>query len=152
MGVHANCIVTTVSQKALASLLEAGGRGTYKDDNPWLIAADLFERCQQSGERLAVLFAAGQPPAFSHWAWIERLDVLELHRGYWETACSFSTLQPVNPIWHDIDSLFLSPGVERLARETREAIHQHRYPLTVAELHPYGLCETPAFVLMQAEA
>jgi hypothetical protein len=150
--IHPHCIVTTVSAKALEALIEAGGRGTYRDSAPWLVARDIFARAQADGERLPILFAAGQPPEFSHWAFIESLEVVELHRGAWETACRFSPLEAVHPIWQAIDSLFLKPGAEQVAREQREGIHCHRYPLTAAELHPYGLCETPPFIAMRASA
>jgi hypothetical protein len=146
MTVHAYCICTTVSAKALAALLENGGRGTYRDEHPWLIARDLVAAARQAGERVPVLFASGRPARFSHWSFIDALEVLELHRARWETACSFSALQPVNPIFEEIDSLFLKPSSEQLDRERREGIPRHRHPLTERELHPYAICETPPFI------
>ncbi len=148
MTAHPYCICTTVSEEALEALLESGGRGSFRDSHPWLVAREFLERAESAGEHLPVLFAVGTPPRFSHWGFVESLDVVELHRATWETVCTFSALQPVNPIFEDIDSLFLKPSGEQLAREQREGIHQHRYPLTVAELHPYAICETPAFVLV----
>ncbi|MEZ5560478.1 MAG: hypothetical protein R3E86_18275 [Pseudomonadales bacterium] len=151
MSSHPYCICTSVSQKALDALLEASGQGTYRDDHPWLVARDFLEAARQVGERLPVLFAVGTPGTFSHWGFIEALRVVELHRATWETACSFSRLKAVNPIWTDLDSVFLKPAGEQLEREAREGIRQHRYPLTVAELHPYAICETPAFILNETE-
>ncbi len=148
MAAHPYCICTTVSEAALQALLESGGRGSYRDNHPWLVAREFLERAEAAGERLPVLFAVGAPPRFSHWGFVESLEVVELHRATWETVCTFSALKPVNPIFEAIDSLFLKPSEEQRAREQREAIHQHRYPLTVAELHPYAICETPAFVLV----
>jgi hypothetical protein len=143
------CLCTTVSDKALAALLEASGRGTYRDSHPWLVAADLFRQAEAAGQRLPVLFAAGRPLRFSHWGFVETLAVVELHRATWETACTFTPLKPVNPIFEDIDSVFLKPAPEQLERERRESIHQHRYPVTEAELHPYAICETPAFIVLE---
>jgi hypothetical protein len=144
------CLCTTVSEKALQVLLEASGRGTYRHDHPWLIALDLLRLAEAAGQRLPVLFAVGQPLRFSHWGLVDSLTVVELHRATWETACTFTPLKPVNPIFEEIDSVFLKPTAEQLDRERREGIHQHRYPVTSAELHPYALCETPAFIVMEA--
>lgn len=141
------CICTRVSDKALQSLLEASGQGSYRDDSPWLVARERFLECAAAGQRLPVLFAVAGPSRFTHWGFIESLDVTELHRASWETRCRFSRLAPVNPIFEPIDSLFLNPGAERRRREQLEGIHRHRYPLTDAELHPYAICETPAFIL-----
>lgn len=140
------CLCTTVSAEALRALLEGGGRGTYRDEHPWLVARDLLARCEASQQRLPIVFATGRPLAHSHWAFVESLEVLELHRSSWATACTFSRLAPVNPIFQEIDSVFLQPTAERLERERAEGIPQHRYPLTAAELHPYAICETPAFI------
>lgn len=149
MSIAPYCLCTVVSDKALQGLLEASGRGTYRDDHPWLVANDLLTACQAAGQRLPLLFAAGNGPTFSHWGFVERLEVLELHRSSWSTACGFSALHPVNPIFEAIDSLFLKPTAEQLERERREGIHQHRYPLTLAELRPYAICETPPFILRE---
>jgi hypothetical protein len=150
MNIDPCCICTTVSDKALRALLEASGRGTYRDDQPWLVARDLLIAGEAAGRQLPILFAVGQPSRFSHWGFIETLQVVELHRATWETACTFTPLKPVNPIFEAIDSLFLKPTAEQLDRERLEGIPQHRYPLTEAELHPYAICETPAFILKEA--
>lgn len=150
MDIAPYCLCAVVSDKALAALLDASGQGTYKDDQPWLIAAELHERCTGRGERLPILFAAGAPARFSHWGFVEEIEVLELHRGSWATACTFSRLAPVNPIFEAVDSVFLKPASERLDREAREGITRHRYPVTEAELRPYAICETPAFVLKES--
>lgn len=143
------CICTAVDEKALKVLLESGavkGGGSYKDSHPWIVAREFLAAAKSAQQRLPVLFASGHPAEFSHWAYIEELSVVELHRASWETVCAFSRLQPVNPIWTALDSIFLKPSAEQLARESREFIHQHRYPLTNGELHPYAICETPAFI------
>ncbi|MGE0622692.1 MAG: hypothetical protein AB7I04_24015 [Pseudomonadales bacterium] len=140
------CLCTTVSAKALSALLESHGQGKYRDTHPWLVALDLLDVARAAGQRLPVLFATGQPSTFSHWGYVEDLAVVELHRATWETVLSFSPLVPVNPIWTDLDSVLLKPTAEQLEREVREGIHKHRYPVTEGEIHPYAICETPAFV------
>ncbi len=147
MTAYPYCICTSVSGKALKALLEVGGRGSFRDDHPWLVARDLWLDAASRGQQLPVLFAVGLPANFSHWGYIETLAVVELHRATWETDCGFSALHPVNPIWTSLDSVFLKPAEEQLQRERVEGIRQHRYPLTNAELHPYAICETPAFIL-----
>ncbi len=144
--VHPYCLCTTVSGEALKALLEASGEGKYRDTHPWLVALDMLDAARAARERLAVLFASGQPSAFTHWGFVEDLAVVELHRATWESVLSFTPLAPVNPIWTDLDSLLLKPSGEQLEREAREGIHQHRYPVTEGEIHPYAICETPAFI------
>lgn len=143
------CICTTVAEKALRGLLENTGRGTYKDSHPWLVAQEIQQTAGAENGKLPILFATGSPAQFSHWAFIESLSVVELHRATFESVCEFSRLEPINPIWTDIDSVFLKPTHEQLQREVLEDIHQHRYPLTEGEIHPYAICETPAFILQQ---
>ncbi|MEQ8783553.1 MAG: hypothetical protein RIE06_28145 [Roseibium album] len=149
MDIAPYCLCTVVSTKALQALLEASGRGSFRDDHPWLVARDLLSAYSADERRLPILFAAGEPAAFSHWGFVDRLEVLELHRSSWATTLAFTALHPVNPIFEDIDSLFLKPTPEQLERERREGIHQHRYPLTLAELRPYAICETPAFIVRE---
>ena len=146
------CICTTVGEKALEVLLENSGRGSYRDDHPWLVARELLEQAQSEGIALPILFATGQPSVFTRCGFIESLAVVELHRATWETVCRFTALQPVNPIWTDLDTVFLKPSSEQLQRESREGIHQHRYPVTEGEIHPYAICETPAFMLQAGQA
>jgi len=144
------CICATVGEKSLQALLEASGKGNYKDDHPWLVAREFFAQAGETSARLPILFATGQPSEFSHWGFIEAIDVFELHRGQWETRCGFSPLKPINPIWTAIDSVFLKPSAEQERRETLENIHQHRYALNEGELHPYAICETPPFIIAEA--
>ena len=145
-SVHRYCIATTVGEKALEVLLEGTAQGNYRDTHPWLVALEMLDAARASNERLPVLFATGQPSVFSHWGFIEDLAVVELHRATWETVLSFTPLRPVNPIWTDLDSVFLKPTAEQLRRESLEDIHQHRYPVTEGEIRPYAICETPAFI------
>lgn len=150
--VHPYCLCTVVSDKALAALLEASGRGTFRDTHGWLVAARLLAEAEAAGQRLPVLFATGRPPRFARWGFVESLEVVELHRASWETACTFTPLAAVNPIFEDIDSVFLKPSGEQLERERREGIPCHRYALPEAELRPYAICETPAFILREGPA
>lgn len=149
MAVYPYCLCAVVSDKALAALLEAGAQGTYRDTHPWLVAERLLADSRDRGQRLPVLFAAGRPAQFSHWGFVEALQVVELHRATWESALSFTTLKPVNPIFEAVDSVFVKPSGEQLDRERLEGIHQHRQALTEPELHPYAICETPAFILKE---
>jgi hypothetical protein len=145
--VYPYCLCTTVAGRALKNLLENTGRGTYKDSHPWLIAQEFQQTARGSDKLLPILFATGSPSQFSHWAFIENLSVVELHHNSYESLCEFSRLEPVNPIWTDLDTVFLKPSNEQLQREVLEDIHQHRYPLTEGEIHPYAICETPPFIL-----
>ncbi len=149
MDPYPYCICTTVGVKALTALLKSTGAGAYKDSHPWLVAKEYFDSAQNAGQRLPVLFAVGQPSEFSHWGFIEQIEVVELHRATWETVCRFTPLKSVNPIWTSLDSVFLKPNEDQLRRERLEDIHQHRYGLTEGEIHPYAICETPPFVLKQ---
>lgn len=140
------CLATTVGAEALKVLLESSGEGKYRDTHPWLAALDMLDAARAADQALPLLFASGQPSEFSHWGFVTDLAVVELHRATWETVLSFTPLQPVNPIWVALDSVQLKPTAEQLDRERREGIHQHRYPVTVGEIHPYAICETPAFI------
>ena len=150
--VYAYCLATTVANQALKVLLENSGQGTYRDTHPWLVAMDLFESAARDGEQGPILFATGSPSTFSHWGMVRDIRVVELHRATWETVCEFSPLKPVNPIWTELDSVLLKPTAEQIERERREGIHQHRYPVTEGEIHPYAICETPPFILQDSGA
>ncbi len=145
------CIAAPVSADALEAFLEAGRNGTLRDAHPWLLAAELLESVQADGMRLPLLLAAGPPQAFRQWAIITRIDVVELRRGIWRTACDFQGLAPVNPIWADLDSLLLKPGDDQLRREQLEPLRIHRHALDAQRLHPYAVCETPAFIYHPAD-
>ncbi len=140
------CIATVVTEKAIAGLLESGSDGLFKDSHPWLVAQDLFRSTAAKGEVLPILLATGQPLTFSHWSFIERIDVVELHVGQWETACRFEPPKPMHPIFSELGSVFLKPASEQLERERREGLRQHRTALDEMHVHPYAICETPAFI------
>ncbi|MEM9623441.1 MAG: hypothetical protein AAF993_17470, partial [Pseudomonadota bacterium] len=103
------CIATIVTHKAIESMLEGTGQGSYRDSHPWLVARRLLQQALTAGQQMPILFAtledAEHPAMMSHWAWIQDIDVVELHRGHWESRCTFAPLHPVNPIWEPIDSL-----------------------------------------------
>lgn len=144
------CLATVVTSKAMEALLEVSGSGAYRDSHPWLVARDLFLQAQQGNQQCALLFASQDEDKhchFSHWADIEEIDVVELHRGQWESRCRFGQLKPVNPIWTEIDSVYMSPSAERLAREEQENIRVFRTSLDEHHIHPYAICETPVFIL-----
>ncbi|MEM7080115.1 MAG: hypothetical protein AAF513_15955 [Pseudomonadota bacterium] len=144
------CIATIVTDKAIESLLENQGQGNYRDTHPWLVAARLLERAGESAQSLPILFASkpdAGPAIFSHWSTISRIDVVELHRGQWDSRVAFQRLQAFNPIWSDVDSVFVMPSAEQLQREQEEGIRVVRQALDEYHIHPYALCETPAFIL-----
>ncbi len=146
---HPFCIATIVTDKAIEAMLEGGGSGSYTDESPWLIAREILQAASQQNQLLPILFASKSPDShahFSHWSTIEDIDVDELHRGQWLTRCSFGQLQPFNPIFESIDSVFLKASAEQMAREQREGIRVYRQALDEYHIHPYALCETPAFI------
>jgi hypothetical protein len=144
------CIATCVSADALAAFLEGGRDGTLRDEHPWLMAAELLEDARAAGARLPIVFATEVPLELRQWAFVERVDVVELRKRQWQTACDFRGLAPVNPIWTDIDSLLLKPGDDQLRRERLEPIRIHRFALDTHWIHPYAICETPAFIFAAA--
>ena len=114
--------------------------------DPWIIAQERPESASREGFDLPILFATGEPLAFSHWSLVRSIDVEEFHRSSWETRCEFSRLQPVNPIWTGLDSVCLMPSIEQLRREEVEPIRVHRQFLDENLVRPYAICETPAFI------
>lgn len=143
------CIATIVTDKAIEAMLEGGGSGHYRDESPWLIAQEMWQQAAIDQQALPILFATkGQqtPALFTHWSVINDIDVDELHRGQWLTRCSFEQLQPFNPIWDAIDSVFVKASAEQMAREAREGIRVYRQALDEYHIHPYAICETPAFI------
>lgn len=144
------CIATLVTHKAIEAMLEGSGTGSYRDEHPWLVARDLHAKAQADGLQLPILFACtadeNAPAEFSHWSLISDIDVVELHRGQWESRCSFDKLQPFNPIWQAIDSVFVKASAEQMEREEREGIRVFRQALDEHHIHPYAICETPVFI------
>jgi hypothetical protein len=146
-SVYHYCLCATVAEKALKNLLEAHGHGSYRVNDPWLIGQELLADAQRANQSLPLLLASGSPLAFSHWSHVVSIEVVELHKGAFESACEIDQPQPVNPIFAPIDALMLKPGDDQLRREALEGIRQHRQALTAAHLHPYAICETPGFLL-----
>jgi hypothetical protein len=147
---HPHCIATCVDADALAAFLEAGRNGTLRDDHPWIIAAELVVEAEAVGARVPILFATERPLEFRQWAYVARIDVVEMRRGRWQTACEFRDLSAINPIWSEIDSVLVKPGDDELRRERLEPIRQHRIALDAQRIHPYAICETPAFIMAGA--
>ncbi len=146
---HPFCIATVVTEKAIEAMLEVSGTGSYRDEHPWLVAAQILAQAQAAGRELPILFATASPEHgmhFSHWSVIREIDVVELHRGQWESRCSFDQLQPFNPIWEAVDSVFVKPSHEQLERERLEHIKVSRQSLDEHHIHPYAICETPVFI------
>jgi hypothetical protein len=148
MKAHPYCIVATVSAKALAAILENGGRGSYRDNRPWLIAAEMLQAARDQGVVLPLILATGSPLELTHWAIIRDVDVDELHKGSWESRCDFDELQSVSSIFTALDSLMLKPGDDALRREQLEDVRPWRHALDERHIRPYAICETPAFIDM----
>jgi hypothetical protein len=144
------CLCTTVSERALEALLEGGDAGCYRDTHPWFAARELYEAERTAGRELAIFFAAGTPLLLSHWALLQGIDVLTLHRGAHESRCEFVGLRPVHALWTSLDSLALKPGDDQLRREAVEPLPRLRHALDARRAHPYAICETPAFVFVEA--
>jgi hypothetical protein len=141
------CLVTAVPEKSLAALLDAGGSGTYRDTHPWLIAREMKQEADEAQQTLVLLIASRLPLEITHWTTVLRIDVVELHRGTWETACDFGVLAAVPEIWSSLDSLMLKPGDDQLRREALEPIRKHRQLLDEKHLLPYAIVETPPFLV-----
>lgn len=143
------CIATIVTDKAIKAMLEVSGMGSYRDSHPWLVARDLFANAQSNNQIIPILFAVTgevERPHFSHWSTITNIDVVELHRGQWDSRCEFDSLQPFNPIFEDIDSVFVKASAEQMLRERLENIRVVRHALDEHHIHPYAICETPVFI------
>ena len=130
-------------------MLEAGGEGSYRDNHPWLIARDFLTRATEEALKVPILFASMDESqvAFSHWSTIDMIDVIELHRATWDTRVHFDALRDMNPIFEPIDSVFLKASDEQMAREQLEGISVSRTSLDEHHIHPYAICETPAFII-----
>jgi hypothetical protein len=143
------CIATIVTHKAIEAMLEGSGTGSYRDEHPWLIAQEILAISNGEALQLPILFAntaEDGPAMFSHWSTISGIEVVELHRGQYDSRCSFGSLTPFNPIWESIDSVFVKASQEQMDREAKEGIRVFRQALDEYHIHPYAICETPAFI------
>lgn len=142
------CLATVVTPKSIESMLEADTGGLFKDQNLWRVAKTFFLQAQTARLTVPLLFAVrdGEDTWFSHWSTINSIEVLELPDSRGESRCYFDRLAPFNPIWQAIDSLSHKPSDEQLSREKLEGARTLRWPLQDNQLHPYTICETPAFI------
>ena len=142
-------IATIVTTKAIEAMLEADAEGIYKDEHPWLIAKELFEHARSINQDLPIMFACKDPnkrSEFSHWSTIQDINVIELHKGKWASRVHFGQLSQFNAIWSEIDSIILKTSQEQMDRENKEGIRIQRNLLDENHIHPYAICETPAFI------
>ncbi len=146
MNAFPYCIAVPVSTKALTAILDNGGRGSYRDAHPWLLAAELLQAAQAQNAVLALILATDTPLELSHWAVIRDIDVDELHKGSWESRCEFESMREVSAIFIALDSLMLKPGDDALRRERLEGVRPWRHALDERHIRPYAICETPAFI------
>ena len=142
------CLATVVAPKSIEAMLEADSGGLFKDQHLWRVAETFFQNACAAQLSVPLLFAVrdGEESWFSHWSMINRIDVLELPDSRGESRCYFDRLQAFNPIWQAIDSLSHKPSDEQLSREKLEGARTLRWPLQDHQLHPYTICETPAFI------
>lgn len=159
------CFCTSVDHKALKGLLEATTGGTYKDNHPWAIAAEMLGQAQARDEVVVLMLATIAPFSgeessredaasnrgpdtwtFTHWSIITEIEVNRFRQGT-ESRVSFGKLTPVSELWSALDSLQLLPAAERLRREALEGLRPSRQCLDDHSLHPYAICELPPFVL-----
>ncbi|MYD44326.1 MAG: hypothetical protein F4W90_10615 [Gammaproteobacteria bacterium] len=153
MNPAAYCIVTVTDQRALDSVHEAGSqRGSFRDRHPWLVALELLEKAQKAEEVMPLIFAVEPELQLKDWALVTDIDVATYSGQAYETRCSFEQLRPVNPIFESLDSLMLLPSQEQLHREALEPIRKYREHLDDIHVHPYAICETPAFVYADLHA
>ena len=148
------CLVVLVTQRAIESMLENSGQGIYRDTHPWAVAEQLLAQAQAEQTSMPIIFASlgdVQGAAYSHWSIVEKIDVLSLTSNRWESRCEFGALNVVNPIWQDIDSVMHKSSEEQLLREQVEGIRTLRMPLQENQIHPYAICETPAFILAELQ-
>lgn len=138
------CFCAPVAAKSLASLLEVPAGGEYRDQHPWLLAGELLQAALAAGQTVTLMLAT--PDGFSHWAPVVDIDVLRYQGGSAESHIRFGKLEAISPIWHPVDAFLLLPSAERLRREHLEGLRPSREPLSVRTLHPYAICETPAFL------
>lgn len=154
MIVSPYCLCTTVTSKSLANLLETSDEGgSYSDEHPWFAARALHLRELEAARSLPLILAvedSGAEAQLSHWTVVTEVDVVTLHRGSWATRVRFAALRAVNPIWAALDSVLLKAGDDQLAREAMEPIRRHRQALDARHVHPYAICETPAFIVGDA--
>ena len=142
------CLATIVTPKSIEAMLEADGAGLFKDQHLWRVAETFFQQARAADLAVPLLFAVrdGEDTWFSHWSMINSIEVLELPDSRGESRCYFDRLAPFNPIWQAIDSLSHKPSDEQLSREKLEGARTLRWPLQDNQLHPYTICETPAFI------
>ncbi len=144
------CFATIVAQKAIESLLAAGTAAVFKDEHPWLVARREFIAAAKAGLRIPLLLASHGESVhdceFSHWAYINDIDVLELSGKRYTTSVTLTTLWEVSPLFGTIDSVSLKPPDEQLLREDVEGVRTQRVALTEQYMRPYAICESPGFI------
>ena len=142
------CLAAVSSDQAIDVVRQNGGRGCYRDDNPWLVAADRVADAQRQGLAVALLLAAEDGQGWLGWGWIETLTVVGLTAGRYDSRCQFRDLKPLPAIFSDLDSVMLWPSELRQEREQREGLTVLRQHVSMASLQPYGICQTPEFILV----
>ena len=57
------CFCTVVAHKALQTLVEATAGGAYRDNHPWIIAAEMLAEAQERAETVMLMLATMAPAA-----------------------------------------------------------------------------------------
>ena len=147
------CICTIADQHALQSVHESGSnRGSLRDRHPWLVAKELLDKARIDQLVVALVIAVQPELTLTDWALIRELEVVTYSGQNFETRCSFEELRPVNPIFEELYSLLLFPSAEQLHRESLEPVRKYREHLDDIHVHPYAICETPAFIFTELGA
>lgn len=155
------CFATIVVDRAIESLLASHAQAQIKDEHPWLLAQAWFNTAQAAGLGVPLLLAkqggdsaaAGEASSrkvheceFSHWAFIQAIDVLELSGKRFMTTVQLGALSEVSPLFTVLDCVCVKPSDEQLLREAEESVRTQRVALTEQYLRPYAICETPGFI------
>ena len=146
------CFATIVVDKAIESLLASGAQAQLKDEHPWLVARDWFNAAKSEHHRVPLLLATqGEGEnvhrcEFSHWAYVQSIEVLELSGKRYMTTVELGALSEVSPLFTPLDSVNVKPADEQLEREMQESVRTQRVALTEQYLRPYAICESPGFI------
>lgn len=139
-------IAAVVADKALDSIRDNAGQGSYADDHPWWIASDIASAAEAQGQRVVLLLASEDTSEWLGWALVRTLSVVDLSAGGYRSQCQFERLTLMPEIFRDLDSVYLLPAEHQLQREQREGLAAHRQGVTRRDLHPYALCVKPDFI------
>ena len=125
-------IYTIRHSRDLAADHKRGGSGEFTERKRWTSALGFLDRARKIGQRLPVIFAAGETiDGIIYFAYIDDLYVSPLdEHGNGTTTIRFSELQPLRPK-RPLSSLRLKSSGQ---------------PLSEDFIRPYAICHTPDFL------